>query len=254
MIVLDKLCCGYGRDTVVHDVNLSFEAGKLYSIIGKNGCGKSTLLMTAAGLMKPFSGSITADGTDISAIKPKELARKFSFLPQSGAGGDITVRALVSHGRFPYLPYPRRYSAEDLRFIDSALEMLGITELADRKVSGLSGGQKQKVRIAMLIAQDTDVIFLDEPTTYLDIGARLELMELFSALAAKGRTVIMTLHDLDLAFRCSDGIAVMKNGSVISFAPPGETAKNGSVESAFGVSAFRDEHSGQYFFTSCSKD
>ena len=248
MTELDKLSCGYGGNTVVSGVSLAFKPGKLYSLIGRNGCGKSTLLMTAAGLMKPISGDVKTDGVSVFSMKPRELAKKVSFLPQSGVNSDITVRALVSHGRFPYLPYPRRYSAHDLQKIDEALDTAGVHEFADRKISELSGGQRQKARIAMLLAQDTDIMFLDEPTTYLDIGGRLELMELLTGFAANGKTVIMALHDLDLALKYSDSVAVINDGSVVSFAAPSEVAESGAIDAAFSVSARYDKTSEQYFF------
>ena len=248
VIELDELSCGYSRQTVVSGVSLTFEQGKLYSLIGRNGCGKSTLLMTAAGLIKPMSGDVRVEGVSVFSMKPRELAKKVSFLPQSAVNGDITVRSLVSHGRFPYLPYPRRYSTDDLQKIDESIEKAGIRELAGRKISELSGGQRQKARIAMQLAQDTNIMFLDEPTTYLDIGGRLELMEMFVKLAESGKTVVMALHDLDFALKYSNVVAVINDGKVASFASPSETAGNGAINAAFGVSARYDETSGQYFF------
>ena len=248
VIVLEDLSCGYGGNAVVSGVSVNFDKGKLYSLIGRNGCGKSTLLMTVAGLMKPLAGDVKTDGTSIFSMKPKELAKRISFLPQTAAVGDITVRSLVSHGRFPYLPYPRRYSAYDQQKIDEALETAGVSELAGRKISELSGGQRQKARLAMLLAQDTDIMFLDEPTTYLDIGGRLELMELFGGLAESGETIIMALHDLDLALKYSDAVAVINDGKVVMFSPPSVIAESGAIDTAFGVSAQYNEASGQYFF------
>ena len=163
---------GYGRKQVLYNIDTAFESGRITSIIGKNGCGKSTLLQMCCGLLTPSEGSIIIDGVNIASIKHADLAKKISYLSQSHSAGSITVRSLVSHGRFPYLGYPRKYSSEDKRKIADAMELAEVTDIADKYANELSGGQLQRAYIAMLLAQDTDIMLLDEPATYLDMRER----------------------------------------------------------------------------------
>lgn len=159
----------------------------------------------------------SADSGESADSENKEVAAAPYTLEQMKAGGSITVRSLVGHGRFPYLGYPRRYSAEDNRKIDEALELAGVSEIADKTLNELSGGQ-QRAHIAMTLAQDTDIILLDEPLTYLDISHQLHIMQLIVRLKAMGKTIIAVMHDLNLALSYSDKIAVMKDGEILALA------------------------------------
>ena len=165
MLALKNVSGGYGKRIIVSDVSAVFPEGGITSVIGANGCGKSTLLLLCAGLMPCASGAVFADGTDIKNMTRNALARKISYLEQRKNVGSISVRSLVSHGRFPYLGYPRRYTEFDRQKIDEAMALAGVSELADRNFGELSGGQQQRVRIAMTLAQDTGIILLDEPLT-----------------------------------------------------------------------------------------
>ena len=208
MVEIQHLSAGYPGHPVLTDISLTFPAGKVTVLAGPNGCGKSTLLRAIAGIL-PSNGEILLDGESVRALTSRQRARKIAFLPQNRTVPEITARRLVLHGRFPYLHYPRQYRQEDLAAADAALEALGISDLADRSLSSLSGGQRQKVYIAMALAQDTPVVLLDEPTAFLDIAHQLQLMELAKALAAKGKTVVLVLHDLTLALEHADSLVVM---------------------------------------------
>ena len=179
-------------------------------------------------------------------MKHIELAQKISYMEQVHNSGSITVRALASHGRFPYLGYPRRFTAQDKKIVDEALEAAGVSDIADRKVSELSGGQRQRAYIAMTLAQDTDIVLLDEPSTYLDISSQFELMDIVSAMKNCGKTVVTVLHDLNMALSNSDMTAVMKNGRLLGVFPPREAAERGLIRQALGVEAVLDEKTGQY--------
>ncbi|MBP0964450.1 MAG: ABC transporter ATP-binding protein [Oscillospiraceae bacterium] len=248
MLEMKNVSGGYGKRIVVSEINALFSKGEITSVIGANGCGKSTLLMLAAGLITCDTGTILADGEDISKLSRNVLARKLSYLPQMKNPGSISVRSLVSHGRFPYLGYPRRYTAEDKRKVDEAMSLAGVSELADRNFGELSGGQQQRVRIAMTLAQDTDIILLDEPMTYLDIRHKLEVSELIGTLREMGKTIVAVMHDLDIAFACSDKIAVMNGGRLTAFDLPEAIAKSKSFEDALGVRALYSGEFGRYFF------
>lgn len=248
MLEMKNVSGGYGKRMVVSEINAVFPKGEITSVIGANGCGKSTLLMLAAGLIPCETGTVLADGEDISEISRNGLARKLSYLPQMKNPGSISVRSLVSHGRFPYLGYPRRYTEFDRKKIDEAMALAGVSELADRNFGELSGGQQQRVRIAMTLAQDTGIILLDEPLTYLDIRHKLETAELIKTLREMGKTIVAVMHDLDIAFAFSDKIAVMDAGRLTAFGAPDEIAESGAVEKALGVRALYSGEFGRYFF------
>ena len=246
MLELRNLYGGYGGKDILEDISISFAEGSITSVIGANGCGKSTLLQMCCGLLKPSRGQVLIDGKDIFKMKHTELAQKISYMEQVHNSGSITVRALASHGRFPYLGYPRRFTAQDKKTVDEALAAAGVSDIADRKVSELSGGQRQRAYIAMTLAQDTDIVLLDEPSTYLDISSQFELMDIVSAMKKSGKTVITVLHDLNMALSNSDMTAVMKNGRLLDVMPPREAAESGLIRQALGVEAVLDEKTGQY--------
>lgn len=209
---------GYGDKTIVKQLSLSIPDHKITTIIGPNGCGKSTLLKAMTRILSPSRGSVHLDGADIAKSNTKEIARKMAILPQTpeGAGG-LTVGELVSYGRFPYQSGFGRLSKHDHEVIDWALDVTGTLAYKDRNVDALSGGQRQRVWIAMALAQETDLIFLDEPTTYLDLAHQLEVLELLETLnREQGRTIVMVLHDLNQAARFADHIVAMKDGEVLA--------------------------------------
>ncbi len=215
MITVTDLSVAYDGTEILHGVNAAFPEGKVSVILGPNGCGKSTLLKSIIRLNTEVSGTVTVGGQDIAALSQRELSRRVAYLPQSHNIPDITVERLVMHGRFPYLGYPRHYSRADREKVRDALEWMGLTEYAGRKMEHLSGGQRQKVYLAMALAQDTDVILMDEPTTFLDIRNQLEMLGLIRRLSAEGKTIVMILHDFDLTLRYADACLLLGGGRVL---------------------------------------
>ena len=250
MIELRDLRAGYPGRPVLDGVTLSFLPGEVLAVLGPNGCGKSTLLRAAAGLLPKSSGEILLDGAPIGAYTPRQIAQRAAYLPQSRPVPSITARRMVLHGRFPYLSYPRRYGREDHEMVDQALGWVGARELADRPLPQLSGGQRQKIYLAMALAQDAAAILMDEPTTYLDVGCQLEVMALARRLAEEGRAVVMVLHDLTLALRYAHRAALLGGGHVVQTATPEELYAGEALERVMGVRLGRveTEEGWRYFY------
>ena len=235
MIDIKDLRVSYEGTEILHGIDAHFPKGKISVVIGPNGSGKSTTVKALMRLSEADSGSIEIDGEPLSSFTQTALARKMAYIPQGRNVPDITVSRMVMHGRFPYLSYPRRYRPEDRQKVRQALEWVGLTELADRKMEQLSGGQRQKVYLAMALAQDTDVILMDEPTTYLDIRNQFELLDRARILAEQGKTVIMILHDLEAVLRYADHVVLLDSGSVTAAGPAKEVLGSAELGKAFGV-------------------
>lgn len=249
MVELRGVSAGYPGHPVLRDIDLTFRPGQVLTLIGPNGCGKSTLLKTACGLLPRSGGEILVDGVPLERLRGKALARKVSFLAQSRSTPEITARRMVLHGRFPYLSYPRRYQREDHRIVRQALERVGAAHLAEQLVSRLSGGQRQNVYIAMTLAQDCGAVLLDEPTTYLDVAHQLRILELARSLADEGRAVVLVMHDLPLALRGADRVAVLAGGRLCRTGTPEEIYQSGIVDQVFSVRLRRMEtESGWQYF------
>lgn len=226
----------YGGAPVVHDVSLDIPHGGLTVIIGPNGCGKSTLLKGLARALKPDSGHITLHGKDIHAYRGKDAARHVALLPQSPQAPEgITVRGLVQRGRYPHHTLLRQWSPDDDTAIGLALDRTGLAELAEAQAGELSGGQRQRAWIAMVLAQETELLLLDEPTTYLDIAHQYELLELCAELNREGRTIVAVLHDLNQAARFATHLVVMHGGKVFAEGPPSKVMTSELVEEVFGL-------------------
>ena len=250
MIALRDLRAGYPGRTVLEGVSLDFRPGEVLAILGPNGCGKSTLLRTAGGLLPRAGGEILVDGVPLERLSARETARRIAYLPQSRSTPNITAGRMVLHGRFPYLSYPRRYRKEDREMVKRALDWVGAGELASRPLSELSGGQRQKVYLAMALAQDTLTILMDEPTTYLDVSCQLEVMALARRLAEEGRAVVMVLHDLSLALRFAHRAALLCGGRVRQLGTPEELFEGCALEEVMGVTLGRveTEDGWRYFY------
>ena len=234
MLEIQGLRAGYPGNPVLENVCLTIPRGTVTAILGPNGCGKSTLLKALAGIL-PATGSVKLDGQELLALPGRELAKQVAFLPQNRPIPEIRVKNLVLHGRFPYLSYPRRYRQEDMAAAEAAMGKMGIAGLADRSLATLSGGQRQKAYIAMALAQDTPVVLLDEPNSFLDIRHQLQLMEQARALAAAGKTVVLVLHDLSLALEHADTLAVLSRGECLFQGSPEQTFLSGCLETVFGI-------------------
>ena len=241
MIEVRRLLSGYPGRVVLEDVTLDFRPGEVLAILGPNGCGKSTLLRTVLGLLPGYGGEILYSGAPIESLSPRQIARQAAYLPQDRPVPNITARRMVLHGRFPYLPYPRRYSGEDHAIVRQAMEAAGAWETAEQSLPALSGGQRQKVYLAMALAQNTETIFMDEPTTFLDIRRRLEVMASARRLAGEGRAVVLVLHDLSLALEWADRLAVLREGRLAFLDSPEEAYASGVLEEVFGVRLGRTE-------------
>jgi iron complex transport system ATP-binding protein len=233
----EGITAGYDDRTILHDVSLSIPNNKISVIIGANGCGKSTLLKTMARLIKPTSGQVTLDGKPINKIPPKQLARVLGLLPQSPIVPEgITVADLIGRGRYPHQSFLKGWTKKDYEAVAEAMEIMNITEFADRSIDELSGGQRQRVWIAMALAQQTDILFLDEPTTYLDITYQVEILDLLTDLNRKrGTTIVMVLHDINLSARYADHIFALQKGRLVAEGEPSDVITSTLIEEIFGL-------------------
>ena len=240
MIVVKDLVTGYGQDDVIKDVSFTILKNKLTVIAGPNGCGKSTLLKTISGLIKKNGGNILVDGVDISALSLLDRAKKIAYLSQNRTVPDIAVKNLVLHGRFAYLSYPRRYRAEDRRAVDEALKKLEIEDLKDKMVGELSGGERQKVYLAMALAQGSDYLLLDEPTTFLDIYHQFQLLDMAKGLCNEKRSVVMVLHNIEHALSIADNIILMNEGRVLLQGSVDEVFNSKLIDKVFNIELIRE--------------
>lgn len=239
MLQLENLCAGYDGAERLHGISTAIASGQLTAVIGPNGCGKSTLMKCMAGLLKPSAGTVRLDGRDFGSLSEKERARLIAYMPQSRIAPDISVRQLAAHGRYPHLKWGRNPSQTDREIIGRALERTGMLPLADRLVSRISGGERQRAYLAMMLAQQTPVMLLDEPTTYLDLSGQFSLMELLRGLCLEGRSAVAVLHDLSLALEYADRILLMQDGRLAAEGTPEEVFASGKLQQVFGVDVGR---------------
>ncbi|MBS0848355.1 Fe(3+) dicitrate ABC transporter ATP-binding protein FecE [Citrobacter sp. JGM124] len=233
-----KLTVSYGTQRVLDDLSITLPQGKITALLGPNGCGKSTLLNCFSRLLDPQSGTVTLGGKLIHDYSSRQLARRLALLPQHHLTPEgITVRELVAYGRSPWQSLWGRLSSEDHALINSAMSQTQTCHLADRRLTALSGGQRQRAFLAMVLAQDTPLVLLDEPTTYLDINHQVELMRLMGELKIQGKSVIAVLHDLNQASRYCDHLVVLASGRVIAQGAPEEVMTPELLKTVFSVEA-----------------
>lgn len=250
MIEIKDACAGYGKEEILHGISFRAEEGKITTLIGSNGSGKSTLLKALLGLIPLKGGDIMLDGMSVKEMNRAEIARRIAYLPQGKNVPDISAGRMTLHGRFPYLSYPRRYRESDFRIAEEAMRQMGIWELADRQMSELSGGMRQKVYLAMALAQQAPAIVMDEPTTYLDIGQQLKFAEMIKNLSQSGKTIVLVLHDILLALKISDCIAAIQDGKMIRRGTPEEILKSDIMKELYGITvkSVRTETGMQYYY------
>ncbi|MFI6096160.1 ABC transporter ATP-binding protein [Lentzea sp. NPDC051213] len=229
---------GYADRVVLDNLDVAIPTGVITTVIGPNGCGKSTLLRTLSRLLKPRKGTVLLDGHDIARLRTKDVAKKMGLLPQTPIAPEgLTVADLVARGRHPHQSWVRQWSSDDADVVLKALHMTGVADLAHRPVDSLSGGQRQRVWISMTLAQGTDLLLLDEPTTYLDLAHAIDVIDLVDDLHEGGCTIVMVLHDLNLAVRYSDNLIVMKSGSIVAQGHPSEVITSDLLLDTFGLAA-----------------
>jgi len=235
----DSLSISYGESLIVKNLSVEIPDKKITTIIGPNGCGKSTLLKAITRIISRKSGTVILDGKDILQETTKTLAKKIAILPQTPEGTNgLTVGELVSYGRFPYQNSFGRLTKKDYEVINWALDVTGVKEFKFRSIDSLSGGQRQRVWIAMALAQETEIIFLDEPTTYLDMAHQLEVLELLQKLnREQERTVVMVLHDLNQAARFADYIIALKDGEIVKAGSCEEVINKDVLRKVFNIDA-----------------
>jgi ferric enterobactin transport system ATP-binding protein len=233
----EKLTLGYGKKTVIDALTVAIPDGHFTAIIGPNGCGKSTLLRTLSRLMTPQHGNVYLDGEQIQRFASKDVARRIGLLAQNATTpGDITVQELVARGRYPHQPLFTRWRKEDEEAVTRAMRATGITDLAAQSVDTLSGGQRQRAWIAMVLAQETAIMLLDEPTTWLDISHQIDLLELLSDLnRTQGYTLAAVLHDLNQACRYATHLIALRDGKIVAEGAPKEIVTPDLIERIYGM-------------------
>ncbi len=233
------LAAGYPGRRVIEGLDLEFAPGRITMIIGANACGKSTLLSVLARVSAPLDGRIELDGVDVATLPRRRFARSVGLLPQHPTAPDgLTVAELVSRGRHPHRGVFQRWSAADTARVDDAMAKTGVAALAERPVGDLSGGQRQRVWIAMALAQEPRILLLDEPTTFLDLSHQIEVLDLLRELnRSDGTTIVVVLHELNLAARYADDLIVMSEGRVVAHGAPSDVLTSDVVAQAFDLDA-----------------
>jgi len=238
-LVAQDIIAGYDSRPVLDRIALGIPDGKVTALIGPNGCGKSTLLKALSRVLPIESGAALLDGKDIHKLPTREVAGKLGLLPQGPVTPEgLTARELVAQGRFPHQSLLRQWSSDDEEAVNEAMDTANIIEFADRPVDSLSGGQRQRCWIAMVLAQQTDIILLDEPTTFLDLKVQVDLMDLLSGLAhIGGRTLVIVLHELSLAAAYADHLVMMYEGKIVHAGAPADIFTADTIKQVFDLNA-----------------
>ncbi|MGG6293906.1 ABC transporter ATP-binding protein [Leptolyngbya sp. AN02str] len=232
-----QLTLAYDGNTIIQGLDLAIPQGKMTTLVGPNGCGKSTLLRGMARLLAPKGGTVYLKGEAIAQLPTKELAKRLGILPQSPSAPEgLTVRELVAQGRYPHQTWFKQWSQDDEHAVEAAIATTHLQEFANRPIDTLSGGQRQRAWIAMALAQNTDTLLLDEPTTYLDLAHQIEVLDLLYHLNQQGgRTIVMVLHDLNLACRYSHHLVALRDGLLMAQGTPTEVVTEAMVQQVFNL-------------------
>ena len=232
-----KLTLAYDGKPIIDTLDLAIPAGKITVLVGPNGCGKSTLLKGLGRLLKPKGGVVYLDNASISQLPTKVVAKRLGLLPQGPMAPEgLTVRDLVAQGRYPHQGWLQQWSIEDERQVEAALAITELEDLAARPIDSLSGGQRQRAWIAMTLAQNTQILLLDEPTTFLDLAHQIEVLDLLYDLNQReGRTIVMVLHELNQACRYGDHLIAMKEGQIYAQGQPSQVMTESLVREVFGL-------------------
>jgi iron complex transport system ATP-binding protein len=236
-LATQNLTLAYDKTSIVRDLTLTIPPGQITALVGPNGCGKSTLLRGLARLLKPSKGAVYLDGKSIAQRSTKAVAQQLGLLPQSPVAPEgLTIKDLVAQGRYPYQNWLQQWSAQDERYVQQALEITNLVELGDRPLDTLSGGQRQRAWIAMTLAQNTQILLLDEPTTFLDLAHQIEVLDLLHDLnQQQGRTIVMVLHDLNHACRYADNLVAIKDGRIFAAGKPQAVITEETVRDVFNL-------------------
>ncbi|MGY2129614.1 ABC transporter ATP-binding protein [Blastococcus sp. SYSU DS0617] len=238
-LAAERVRLAYDDTVVVHDLDLELTEGSFTAVVGPNGCGKSTLLRALGRLLRPTGGQVLLDGRAIARTPTREVAKVLGLLPQSPVAPEgLTVADLVARGRHPHQSWVRQWSRDDESVVAEALEWTDMAALSARPVDELSGGQRQRAWISMALAQGTDLLLLDEPTTYLDLAHQIDVLELVGRLhAERGRTVVVVLHDLNLAARYAQRLVAMKDGVLVASGTPADVLTPALLADVFDLEA-----------------
>lgn len=239
MIKIQDLSFSYNKEKTISHINLEFSPKELCCILGANGCGKTTFLKLLNRLIEPIGGNITIDNKSISEFKRKDLAKRIAYLPQIMNAPSISVSELVSHGRFPHMGFSRSLSSQDKAIIEKALISTKMQDLRHKNIRMLSGGERRRAYIAMLLAQDAKYLLLDEPTTYLDIFHSFEIMELLKELKDIGKSSIVVTHDIPSALKYSDKIVVFNNGKIAFSGTPDDLLETNCLQKTFNIECIK---------------
>ena len=239
MIEIENLRAAYNGKNILNVEKLSLEDGRITAIVGLNGSGKSTLLKSLLGMKRGErgnSGRVLIDGKNLSSLSHKERARLVGYLPQINQNANLDVYTLVCHGRFPYLGYSKILGENDRLLVENALRLTDMWEKKDKNLGEISGGERQRAYLAMVIAQDTKMILLDEPATYMDIKHQIEVLDVLSRLAQSGKGIVLTSHDLPQSFSICDKGCLMQDGKIVAQGSGEEVLSDGeNVRSVMGV-------------------
>ena len=251
MLKFDHVYASYNNNLVLKDINVTFEKNKITTIIGPNGCGKSTLLQCVNNQVNISKGNIYFRDISLKDIDRKEKAKSIALLPQIRSISSITAKSLVEHGRFPYLGFLRKPTDEDKKIVDKSMEFTNTYDFRHTNIEELSGGERQRVFFAMTLSQGSELILLDEPTTYLDIYYQYEVLNLIKKLKIQGKTIILVLHDIAQAIAISDSIVLMNEGKIIAHDKPENLVNNHLIEDIFKVKCkiLKDGEESHFIFT-----